>query len=54
MLAGDLDYQDFERLPRDDEAVVLRTPIERQIVFKGERFDAVSVQNRQGKVLVGG
>ena len=25
MLAGDLDYQDFERLPAEDEAVVLRT-----------------------------
>jgi hypothetical protein len=25
LLAGDLDYQDFKRLPRDDEAVVLRT-----------------------------
>jgi WD40 repeat protein len=25
MLAGDLDYQDFKRLPREDEAVVLRT-----------------------------
>ena len=24
-LAGDLDYQDFKRLPREDEAVVLRT-----------------------------
>src|SRR5262249_28593352 len=25
---GDLDYQDFERLPREDEAVVLRTVLE--------------------------
>ncbi len=25
LLAGELDYQDFERLPADDEAVVLRT-----------------------------
>jgi hypothetical protein len=24
LLAGDLDYQDFKRLPREDEAVVLR------------------------------
>jgi GTPase SAR1 family protein len=28
MLAGDLDYQDFKRLPREDEAVVLRTLLE--------------------------
>jgi hypothetical protein len=28
LLAGDLDYQDFKRLPRDDEAVVLRTLLE--------------------------
>ncbi|MDB6122972.1 MAG: WD-repeat protein [Pedosphaera sp.] len=28
MLAGDLDYQDFQRLPREDEAVVLRTLLE--------------------------
>lgn len=28
MLAGDLDYQDFKRLPLEDEAVVLRTLIE--------------------------
>jgi WD40 repeat protein len=28
LLAGDLDYQDFERLIRDDEAVVLRTLLE--------------------------
>jgi GTPase SAR1 family protein len=28
LLAGDLDYQDFERLPPDDEAVVLRTLLE--------------------------
>ena len=27
-LAGDLDYQDFKRLPREDEAVVLRTLLE--------------------------
>jgi hypothetical protein len=25
LLAGNLDYQDFKRLPREDEAVVLRT-----------------------------
>jgi hypothetical protein len=25
LLAGDLDYQDFKRLPREDEAVVLRS-----------------------------
>ncbi len=25
LLAGDLDYQGFKRLPREDEAVVLRT-----------------------------
>ena len=25
LLSGDLDYQDFKRLPREDEAVVLRT-----------------------------
>ncbi len=29
LLAGDLDYQDFKRLPREDEAVVLRTLLER-------------------------
>ncbi len=28
LLAGDLDYQDFKRLPREDEAVVLRTLLE--------------------------
>jgi GTPase SAR1 family protein len=28
LLSGDLDYQDFKRLPRDDEAVVLRTLLE--------------------------
>ncbi len=28
LLAGDLDYQDFERLPREDEAVVLRALLE--------------------------
>jgi hypothetical protein len=28
MLAGDLDYQDFTRLPKEDEAVVLRTLLE--------------------------
>ena len=28
LLAGDLDYQDFRRLPREDEAVVLRTLLE--------------------------
>ena len=28
LLAGDLDYQDFQRLPRDDEAVVLRALLE--------------------------
>jgi hypothetical protein len=28
LLVGDLDYQDFERLPREDEAVVLRTLLE--------------------------
>src|SRR5882762_8888520 len=28
MLAGDLDYQDFKRLPREDETVVLRTLLE--------------------------
>ena len=28
LLAGDLDYQDFKRLPGDDEAVVLRTLLE--------------------------
>lgn len=28
LLAGDLDYQDFERLSREDEAVVLRTLLE--------------------------
>ncbi|MGH9421981.1 MAG: DUF4365 domain-containing protein, partial [Thermoanaerobaculia bacterium] len=27
-LAGDLDYQDFKRLPREDQAVVLRTLLE--------------------------
>ena len=27
-LAGDLDYQDFQRLPREDEVVVLRTLLE--------------------------
>ena len=25
LLAGELEYQDFKRLPREDEAVVLRT-----------------------------
>jgi hypothetical protein len=87
LLAGDLDYQDFKRLPRDDEAVVLRTQqayavmlvirtsdgeirwmdvsaclkrestggkAVRQIVFAGERFDAVSVQNWRKKTLAGG
>ena len=28
LLAGDLDYQDFKRLPREDEEVVLRTLLE--------------------------
>jgi hypothetical protein len=28
LLAGDLDYQDFKRLPREDGAVVLRTLLE--------------------------
>jgi hypothetical protein len=28
LLAGDLDYQDFKRLPREDEAMVLRTLLE--------------------------
>jgi WD40 repeat protein/GTPase SAR1 family protein len=28
LLAGNLDYQDFKRLPREDEAVVLRTLLE--------------------------
>jgi WD40 repeat protein len=28
LLAGDLDYQDFQRLPREDEAVVLRALLE--------------------------
>ena len=28
LLAGDLDYQDFKRLPREDEAVVLLTLLE--------------------------
>jgi hypothetical protein len=28
LLAGDLDYQDFKRLPGEDEAVVLRTLLE--------------------------
>ncbi|MGO8926273.1 MAG: TIR domain-containing protein [Limisphaerales bacterium] len=28
LLAGDLDYQDFKRLPREDETVVLRTLLE--------------------------
>ena len=28
LLAGDLDYQDFQRLSREDEAVVLRTLLE--------------------------
>ena len=28
LLAGDLDYQDFKRLPHEDEAVVLRTLLE--------------------------
>ncbi|HEY3325223.1 MAG TPA: TIR domain-containing protein [Planctomycetota bacterium] len=28
LLAGDLDYQDFKRLPREDEAVVLRALLE--------------------------
>jgi hypothetical protein len=28
LLAGDLDYQDFKRLPNEDEAVVLRTLLE--------------------------
>lgn len=28
LLAGDLDYQDFERLPREDEAIVLRALLE--------------------------
>lgn len=28
MLAGDLDCQDFKRLPHEDEAVVLRTLLE--------------------------
>ena len=124
MLIGDLDYQDFTRLPREDDGVVLRTLLEtfisrawclrqpcddwamltlskiknprwagywhqqayavmlvirtsdgeirwmdvsaylkrdsvggkavRQIVFAGERFDAVSVQNWRKKVLVPG
>ena len=54
LLAGDLDYQDFKRLPREDEAVVLRTLLVRQIVFEGERFDAVSVQNWRKKVLGSG
>ena len=121
LLAGDLDYQDFKRLPREDEAVVLRTLLEtfisrawclrqpcdgmalltfpqmknprwadywqqqayavmlvirtsdgeirwmdvsaylkresaggkavRQIIFAGERFDAVSVQNWRKKIF---
>ena len=124
LLAGDFDYQDFKRLSREDEAVVLRTLLEtfisrawclrqlcdgtamltlpqiknprwadywqqqayavmqvmrtsdgeirwmdvsaylkresagkktvRQIIFEGERFDAVSVQNWRKKVLVPG
>ena len=28
LLAGDLDYQDFKRLPREDEAVLLGTLLE--------------------------
>ncbi|MCU0782641.1 MAG: hypothetical protein MUF81_01065, partial [Verrucomicrobia bacterium] len=28
LLAGDFDHQDFKRLPREDEAVVLRTLLE--------------------------
>ena len=34
LLAGDLDYQDFKRLPREDEAVVLRTLLETFILEK--------------------
>ncbi|MGD0536507.1 MAG: hypothetical protein ABSC03_02550 [Verrucomicrobiota bacterium] len=37
LLAGDLDYQDFKRLPREDEAVVLRTLLETFISPTGRR-----------------
>ena len=45
LLAGDLDYQDFKRLLREDEAVVLRTLLETFISPTGrkriaQRFNA--------------
>lgn len=63
-LAGDLDYQDFARLPREDETVVLRalheTAVKRawclrqDVVFEGERFDVMSVRRWRERVGAGG
>lgn len=44
LLAGDLDYQDFKRLPREDEAVVLRTLLE---TFISRRSVCVSLAMAQ-------